>query len=156
MFLTPSNGKNMRFAIKNGGNELTIDCPSKLDVLKWRHVAVTIGKDKTAIYVNGEEVASSTGIDIKPSDIRPLLNYIGRSQFSSDPFLTAYIDDARIYNYALTADEVKNVMENVNSGIAPATGKEKAAPVIYGMDGIRRNEMRKGINIVNGKKQVRN
>ena len=68
----------------------------------------------------------------------------------------AYIDDARIYNYALTADEVKNVMENVNSGIAPATGKEKAAPVIYGMDGIRRNEMRKGINIVNGKKQVRN
>ena len=156
LFLTPSNGKNMRFAIKNGGNELTIDCPSKLDVLKWRHVAVTIGKDKTAIYVNGEEVASSTGIDIKPSDIRPLLNYIGRSQFSSDPFLTAYIDDARIYNYALTADEVKNVMENVNSGIAPATGKEKAAPVIYGMDGIRRNEMRKGINIVNGKKQVRN
>ena len=156
LFLTPSNGKVMRFAIKNGGNELTIDCPSKLDVLKWRHVAVTIGKEKTAIYVDGDEVASSSGINIKPSDIQPVLNYIGRSQFSSDPYLTAYIDDARIYNYALTADEVKQVMENVNSGIAPVTGKEASVPTIYGIDGVKRNAMHKGINIVNGKKQIKN
>ena len=110
MFLTPSNGSIMRFAIKNGGEEQTVDCSSKLPTAKWKHVAVTIGTDKTAIYIDGEEAASSTAITIRPSDIRPVLNYVGRSQFSADPFFTGYISDMRVYNHALTVDEVRRAM----------------------------------------------
>ena len=47
-------------------------------------------------------------------------------------------------------------MENVNSSIAPVPCKEESAPTIYGMDGVKRNAMQKGINIVNGKKQIKN
>ncbi len=112
MFLTPStgNGGIMRFAIKNGGDEQTVDCSSKLPMLLWKHVAVTIGRDKTTIYVDGEESASSTAITIRPSDIRPSLNYLGRSQFNSDPSFVGCISDMRVYNYALTADEVIRAM----------------------------------------------
>ena len=118
MFLTPSTGSVMRFAIKNGGEEQTVDCKSKLKLVAWRHVAVTIGKDKTTIYIDGEEEASSTGITIRPSDIRPTLNYIGRSQYHADPNLSAYIGDVRIYNYALTANQVKQVMaDELNEGV---------------------------------------
>src|SRR3712207_7063215 len=51
-------------------------------------------------------VASRTNITIKPSDIAPVNNYIGRSQYGSDPLLAASVCDVRIYNYALTKEEV--------------------------------------------------
>lgn len=110
MFLTPNAGSTMRFAIKNGGEEQTLDC-AKLPVVQWKHVAVTIGQGRTAIYIDGEEAASTTDITIKPSDIRPAMNFLGRSQFDSDPALTGTIQDVRIYNYALTAEEVKQAMK---------------------------------------------
>lgn len=110
MFLTPTNGSNLRFVIKNGGDEQILDCPSKLPVSQWKHVAVTIGKDKTAIYIDGEETASTTDITIRPSDICPVLNYLGRSQYTADPRFVGYLSDVRIYNYALNGDEVKRAM----------------------------------------------
>ncbi len=122
LFLTATNGSVMRFAIKNGGNEQHVDCPSKLPVGQWRHVAVTIDDTRTAIYVDGQEVAAATDITITPADVAPVLNYLGRSQFTADPFLTGYYDDVRIYNYALTADEVQTVMDDVASGIHAVPG----------------------------------
>ena len=157
MFLTPRNSYTnvMRFAIKNGGDEQTIDCKSALPVSQWKHVVLTIGKDRTAIYVDGDEAASSTGISICPSDIGPVLNFIGRSQFASDPLLNADIDDVRIYNYALTEDDVKTIMEG---GDLTAIHNLESAPqqtLIYGIDGIRRTSPRRGLNIIDGKKVVR-
>lgn len=113
MFLTPNNGSNMRFAIKNGGEEQTVDCQAKLPTAQWKHVAVTIGSGRTAIYVDGEEAASSTEVTIRPSDIRPALNYLGRSQYAADPNFVGYISDVRIYNHALTAQEIARL---VNGG----------------------------------------
>lgn len=111
LFLSPSNGSVMRFGIKNGGDEQTLSC-QPLPTSQWKHVAVTIGKDNTTIYVDGEPLATSQNITIRPSDIRPMLNYIGRSQFTADPFLTADIDDVCIYNFAASSDEVRCIMNN--------------------------------------------
>ena len=91
----------MRFAIKNGGDEQGVTCTAKLAANSWHHVAVTIGDGTVRIFVDGDEVAQSTGITIKPSDFNPVLNYVGRSQFNADPMFKGYIDDVRIYNYDL-------------------------------------------------------
>jgi hypothetical protein len=154
MFLTPNNSYTgtMRFAIKNGGDEQTLDCKSKLTSNQWKHVAVVLGKERTVIYVDGEEAASTTGITIRPSDIHPVLNYLGRSQFISDPYLTAYLDDVRIYNYALSGDEVKQVFD-YPTGVNTVE-KDAATDVIYGLDGIRRTSPQKGLMIKNHKKVV--
>ena len=149
-FLTPSTGSVMRFAIKNGGEEQQVDAP-RLSGSKWLHVAVTMGHDKTSIYVDGKEVASSTGITIRPSDVHPLLNYLGRSQFNSDPFFTGFMDDVRIYNYALSADEVKAAMNEEVSGISQII-VDKEARQTYGIDGIQYRKSHKGIRILDGKK----
>jgi hypothetical protein len=153
LFLTPNSGTSkMRFAIKNGGDEQILDCPSKLSSYLWKHVVVTIGKDKTAIYVDGAEVASTTGITIKPSDIRPVLNYLGRSQYSADPNISANYDDVRVFNYALSADEVAEVMAgtltNVNSVQAPDADSKS----IYTIGGKRIDRPQQGINIIDNKK----
>ena len=148
MFLTPSNGTTMRFAIKNGGSEQTVDCNAKLAPRKWKHVVVTIGKDKTAIYVDGELAGSSTGITIKPSDIRPVFNYIGKSQFAGDPNFNGWIDNVRIYNYALSEQDVKDAMNGEVSGINNIINEDDKIEAIYNLGGIKTNKNAKGVNIV--------
>lgn len=116
MYLTPNNGSGqMRFGIKNGGTEQTLNTTA-MTVGKWTHVAVTLSTTGARIYVNGVQVAESSAITISPLDFKPVLNYIGRSQFS-DPLLNAYIDDFRVYNYSLSASEVAQVVSEVSSGV---------------------------------------
>lgn len=155
LFLTPSNGSIMRFAIKNGGDEQIVDCQSKLPTGVWKHVAVTIGQERTVIYVDGEEAGAATGITIRPSDVHPVMNYLGRSQYLADPALLGDYDDVRIYNYAISADDVKTIM---NGGVL--TGVEGPADTpaqksVYTLDGLRRKAPQKGLNIIDGKKVVR-
>lgn len=116
MFLTPraSNGL-MRFAIKNNGDEQSVDGCSLTDYRnQWVHVAVTLGDDSVTVYVNGQPVASSTSITLRPTDFHPLVNYVGHSQFAADPDFKGSVDDVRIYSYALTADEVKKLVDEAN------------------------------------------
>lgn len=104
LFLTPNGGAGLRFAIKNGGAEQGLEAAA-LPSGKWSHVAVTLDTAGATIYVNGEKVASSAAITIRPLDFKPILNYIGRSQYP-DPLFNGNIDDFRVYNYALSASEI--------------------------------------------------
>ncbi|MGM0883783.1 MAG: LamG-like jellyroll fold domain-containing protein [Bacillota bacterium] len=114
MFLTPRSGSNtMRFAIKNGGGEQSVQT-SQLAAGQWVHVAVTLGGGTAKLYVNGEEKASANGITIKPSDFKPSKNYIGKSQFN-DPLFNGMVDEFRVYNYVLSAEEIKAVVANTSS-----------------------------------------
>ena len=117
MFFTPSNGSEMRFVMKNGGDEQILSV-SKLRTSTWKHVALTInplseGNVQVKLYIDGEEVATSDAFTIKPSDIAASLCYLGRSQFSADPLFKGYLDDFRIYNYPLTQEEIAKVMEDL-------------------------------------------
>lgn len=156
MFLTPYNSytSKMRFAIKNGGDEQTLDCSSKLASQKWKHVVVTISKDTTKIYVDGEVAAKGTGITIKPSDIHPTLNYLGRSQFNSDSNINAYYDDVRIYNYALSADEVKDVMEGKLTNIESISAPGEKTNKVYSIDGKQLDRPHEGLNIIDNRKVI--
>ena len=57
--------------------------------------------------MNGE-VKATANVTIKPSDFKPNKNYIGKSQFA-DPLFNGLIDEFRVYNRALSADEIKAV-----------------------------------------------
>ena len=155
LYLTPNNGSVMSFAIKNGDSEQTVKCKSRLTTQQWKHVVVTIGKEKTAIYVDGEEEASETGITIRPSDIRPVLNYLGRSQSTSHPFLTADLDDVCIFNYAVTAEDVKEIMNGGTPSTIDETKKNPQKSLFYGIDGIKHDAPRRGLNIIDGKKVMK-
>lgn len=116
MFLTPrTSSGQLRFAIKNGGAEQTLSTTA-LPYFKWTHVAVTLSATGACIYVNGVLSVQSNAITINPMDFNPVLNYIGRSQFS-DPLFNGNIDDFRVYNYALSAKEIAQI-SGVISGVA--------------------------------------
>lgn len=147
MFLTPSNGSVMRFAIKNGGDEQVVACPTKLAANSWHHVAVSLGDGTVRIFVDGEEVAQATGITIKPSDFNPVLNYIGRSQFNADPMFKGYIDDVRIFNYDLQADDVKEIMADLTNGVQNVGTDEAVNTATYTIDGKAAGKNAKGLLI---------
>jgi VCBS repeat-containing protein len=119
LFVTPKSGSNeLYFGIKNGGAEQGLNAPA-LPTGKWSHVAVTLGTSGARLYVNGLMVAESNTITIKPLDFKPVLNYIGRSQYP-DPLFNGNIDDFRVYNYALSANEIDQI-----SNIAPIATAEQ-------------------------------
>lgn len=118
MFLTPSNGSEMRFVMKNGGDEQVLSTGKKLASTSWKHIAITLkpisgGKMAVKLYTDGVETAADSSFTIKPSDIDPSLCYLGRSMFDSDPLFKGALDDIRIYNHALNAEQIKAVMEDL-------------------------------------------
>ena len=151
MFLTPKadNGM-MRFAIKDGNTEQQLDICKSKTAYTWQHVVISIAKDKITAYIDGKEQASSTDITIRTADFKPVFNYIGRSQFASDPMLRGDIDDLRFYNYALSADDVESLYQGkeIEVQIAETPCNTIISQHYYTLDGKCHNTSQKGINIV--------
>lgn len=83
-----------------------------LPVGKWTHVAVTVGDNGVAIYVDGAQVAQQTPAALRPSDLGDTENnVIGRSPFVNDPYLDGQIDEFRVYNRVLTPGEIAGLAE---------------------------------------------
>ncbi len=80
---------------------------------EWTHVAATLNDTLMCLYINGS-LSGTTGINIHTSDFKPILNYIGRGQ-QSEKLLNAYLDDFRVYNYALNAEQVGEVFNDLGT-----------------------------------------
>lgn len=135
-FLTPDNGTEMRAVLKNGGEEQILSAPKPS--AGWHHFAVTLGAESVTLYVDGEAVATTSDIIVRPSDFLPVRNYVGRSQFPADPLLEGAIDDLHIYNTALTQEQVGIVMNGGVPTSAPAvsaSGSDAAGYDVYNLSG---------------------
>ena len=110
MFLTPRSAANtMRFAITTGSGEQMLETAA-LPTGEWVHLAVTLGGNTGILYVNGEpRVAGQILLD--PSDINPVNNYLGKSQWP-DPLLNGMIDDFRIYDFALDMSQIASLVDS--------------------------------------------
>ena len=95
-----------------------------VDLDVWQHWAVTYdGNTTLKAYKNGVQVFSNTGIT-PPNTTSGATNYIGRYYSAANWFFSGQIDDARIYNYALSASQIKKVMSD-NGGVrfGPSSGQ---------------------------------
>ncbi|BCM90062.1 hypothetical protein IAD21_01913 [Abditibacteriota bacterium] len=110
LFLVPraSNGK-VRFATSTvyGYNEQVVDSTIALPTRQWVHVAFTLAGRVGTLYINGNAVGSNAEMDFPPFQVgHTPHNWIGRSQFPNDPYLNGKVDDFRLYNGALSAEQV--------------------------------------------------
>jgi hypothetical protein len=110
MFLTlNAGGGPIRFAITNSGagGEQQISGTGTLPLNTWSHVAVTVSGNTGTLYVDGKVVGTNTDMTVHPADLGTTTqNYLGRSQFPTDPYLGGELDDVGIYSSALSADQV--------------------------------------------------
>jgi autotransporter-associated beta strand protein len=122
MFLTPVSGNNtIRYAIKvNGGAEQQLNSSLSLGTGEWRHVAITLSGTAGTLYVDGVAAGTNNNMSNKPSGLGTTdKNYIGRSQFSADPYLNAAVDEFRFYNRGLSAAEIKNLYAQYAPALPP-------------------------------------
>ena len=85
--------------------------------------------------------------------MKPVVNYLGRSQFNADPYFSGYLDDVRIYNRALTASDISAIVSQATA-IHPLTTAEPADDdAVYTLDGIRHSKQR-GLQIRKGSKRI--
>ncbi len=132
MFLTPRAGdtNTPRFAITTGGNgaEQRLTASSPFPVGGPTHVVVTIdGAAQTAfLYINGVAVATETDMTLRPASLGVTgNNWLGRSQYTGDPYLAGSIDQFRVYNYALSASQV-----STDFAAGPTAGCTPTPPVV--------------------------
>ena len=149
-FVTLNSGSDARLVLKNGGSEqiLSVGVPSA----GWHYVTVTLSDESVSFYIDGTLAGSSTDITLRPSDLKTVRNYIGRSQYSADPLFKGYIDDLRIYDFALTADEVASLYAGEEiSAIETVEAAGALAPACYDLTGRRVNRNSRGLVICDGK-----
>ena len=110
MYLTPQNGSGKpQFAIttSGAGGEQSVSCTNTLSTNVWHQVAVTLAGGADTLYLDGVPVGANPNMTINPSSLgNTANNYIGKSQYGSDPYLNGSIKEFRIYNGALSATDV--------------------------------------------------
>ena len=116
MFLSPSSASGtLRFAVttNGGGAEQILQTASALPTAQWIHIAITRNGYLAQLYTNGIVAVSATNVvTVAPANFNPALNYLGKSQFA-DPLFNGRLDEAFIYNYALSATEIARLTNNL-------------------------------------------
>ncbi|MES1164614.1 MAG: LamG domain-containing protein, partial [Verrucomicrobiota bacterium] len=116
MFLTTREKKDanhyVRFVITTTGPtaEEAIQSTQAISLNAWHHLAVTLQAGSPyagTLYIDGVAAATNPAMTLHPSDLGATTqSFIGKSQYATDPYMTGYIDDFRVYQRALTAAEI--------------------------------------------------
>ncbi len=116
MFFTASNsdnGGNMIYAISNGSSngEQKISLNTKFEIGRWTHLAIVQKGETVTLYIDGIAVASSKAFTKNPKNTigSSANNYLGKSQFAQDKYFAGGIDDFRIYNSAISHEDILNI-----------------------------------------------
>ncbi|MCH5185775.1 MAG: family 43 glycosylhydrolase [Oscillospiraceae bacterium] len=95
---------------------------------EWTSIIAVFDGANSVMYRDGKAVATAN-ISVKPSDLgATTANYIAKSVYN-DPYFKGTVSDFRIYNRALTAEEVINLSEEQKSSYT------KTAPKITSVSG---------------------
>jgi hypothetical protein len=102
-----------RTALSAGGNFLVLDDGLATSLAQPYHVAVTFDADgggpgiaQITTYRDGVQVNQGTVAGGSLADVDDVNAWLGRSNFSADGFLQATLDEFRLYDEALTSDQV--------------------------------------------------
>jgi hypothetical protein len=80
---------------------------------EWRHLAIVLsGSGTGTLYVDGVPDGGApvvnASLTLRPADLGTInYAYIGRSQFSVDPYFDGSIDELRVYDRALSTSEIQ-------------------------------------------------
>ena len=119
MYLAPTTNNNspVSFGIATNGvnGEQRLEGAALIGPADgWTHLAVVQSASSSILYVNGTAVRTKNATDL-PLRLSNLGNidyaWIGRSQFTSNTTFDGAIDEFRVYDRALSADEIKALYE---------------------------------------------
>ena len=109
IFLSPRGDANFLRAVyrKPATPEVVIDAMPSLISGDPTQLVLVLDDDHDlmSLYVNGAPVGSAVFVD-HLSDVNDVNNWLGRSQFATDPPFVGNMQEFRVYSVALSADQV--------------------------------------------------
>lgn len=131
-FFAPYSGGAARVEMKSPKSTDTMDCAQETE-RDWVHYAVTVAGGTVFYYRNGRLINSKSGVQ-SLSNIKDELNYIGKSHYDGDAYLSAIIDDFRVYDTALDRDSICDIIADgeIDSDILLDSYSVKDEQVITG------------------------
>lgn len=107
MAFAPKVGSNVWYQIRHASGDYALFIPYTIPANQWVHIAITQQDQTFKFFVNGKLIFSDLQATVKPSDLGVTTqNYLGRSQWSNDPYSDQVLEDFRIYNYALSEQQL--------------------------------------------------
>ena len=103
-----TNGTNGRAGAQNytgAAAQAITSTPSAQSLNLWFHFTYSWSNGVGRVWINGVQVAS--GNQNAPVNIMRTINYIGRSNWASDAYANARLDDFRLYTRELSAIEIQ-------------------------------------------------
>ncbi|EEF60159.1 LamG-like jellyroll fold domain-containing protein [Pedosphaera parvula] len=73
---------------------------------QWCHVTVTMDGRQGILFLNGNAIAVNNSVNVWPSDVVPVRAFIGRSEYSGDPYLNAQLDSVYLDSEPLSSLQV--------------------------------------------------
>ena len=91
-----------------------------MNIGEWEHLAGTFADGKMNFYVNGEHVGDQDS-EILVNTKQEFLIGAGANERATHEYLfKGKIDEVRIYDHALSADEISSVMESETTPVEPS------------------------------------
>ncbi|MCH5186883.1 MAG: LamG domain-containing protein [Oscillospiraceae bacterium] len=104
--------------------------PAEVKVRKdegWNFIAVVYSADKTTVYINGE-VAAEVESAYQLTDIlgdSPIFQ-IGKGNWGDGEYMTGIIDEFRVYDHALTGEEIETIYSSLDNSPRVEIGSVKS------------------------------
>ena len=111
----------LELRVPNSGVARQLDAPNPLPVGEWTHVAVVFHPQLMQLLINGKVVAAQLAPHLLPEDVGATSGYLGRSQFSADPYFRGQLDDVVISTRSLTVPELLASTMGISGGAAGLT-----------------------------------
>ena len=111
-------GKNVKSVITQGNYKEEKGVNENLSETtkgKWQNIKLVIDGKKMDVYVDNHLVGSNEDIGMTVSELgKNLSTYIGKSFYQGDAYFKGAFDNIKVYNYALTAEDIQRQVEVLN------------------------------------------
>ncbi len=133
LYLTPKSDVNtIRFGLRVGGTQHQLNAPA-LTPGVWTHVAVTLNGNTAKLFLNGSAVNTNTGVTLRPHQVGTETNYLGKSQWSTDPLFSGLLDDVRFFNIGLSDAQVAALAASEESAVPEFAASPSAGSAYVGL-----------------------
>jgi len=107
-FFGLSSTSDIRFGIKPGSSlgEQNVTMPGGVTRGEWVYYTFTQEGSTVTMYKNGQKQSTGTTSYFLKDLGKTYANYIGKSQFSADPYLSGLVDEVKLYGRALSQEEI--------------------------------------------------